>query len=602
MIPIKVENKNKTIVKTEKKEIPLPMQKQIHIPSPEENYTKILMNKNIIIIHYRYYVDLNATIRSIQEQQIKDIGILFIGNNLPSQSVKGIQSFFKGFKDISIVLNDKSESELFIRAFSFCKNNESIFYFINAGDILLTKTALFEIERLHQQYDVVWTQHEVNDKIQTAGNSGQSLIQNPRNEKFVFGHLRSCKNYLCQRIGLDYLRDFEGKYFEHATDIAIMFCVLEMAGAKRCCYYNQVLYLKNPLTKELQNKRNEDELKIRSLPREQILPHIAMYGKNISKDEFNKFCHFLNRLHKTQATVFTNKLNVPKEEFDKVAPTGLTIQSIGSDTTEIINKFDVIMAVNKGFEDKFKIPILTDNTINIPRNENVYSINNFHWFHNMIYHLINPVEIKESLLDMSSSVDIVPEELKIEGKANNDLAIIIDAREKEESLKFTLESLYTQHEPPDMVYILTENEKIVKEVEDNKERYAFPTEPAPSLFALNHIIKDIKEEKVLILKSGVILNQESIVNHKKHTNDSQCYFEKSIKIPNMTGLEFVILSGFDNIAYRLHIDNVPFDKKEINNNLSIPTKLLQLQKFDEIFENISNKNTIDHKIIYEINN
>lgn len=78
--------------------------------------------------------------------------------------------------------------------------------------------------------------------------------RNFRNRPFVFSHLRTFKHCLWRGIDQSTFLDPTGKIYRHATDLAYMYPMLEMAG-DRFTYVDEILYIYNRET-----PYNEDKL------------------------------------------------------------------------------------------------------------------------------------------------------------------------------------------------------------------------------------------------------------------------------------------------------------------------------------------------------
>lgn len=88
-----------------------------------------------------------------------------------------------------------------------------------------------------------------------------------RQFEFVSSHLRSFKRFLWDQIRNEDLRDEDGAYWKAAPDHAFMFPLLEMAGAGRIRYLDEMLYVynnSNPLSEH------------RSIPVDQLLAACKM--------------------------------------------------------------------------------------------------------------------------------------------------------------------------------------------------------------------------------------------------------------------------------------------------------------------------------------
>ncbi|MDA1194387.1 MAG: glycosyltransferase family A protein [Planctomycetota bacterium] len=91
-----------------------------------------------------------------------------------------------------------------------------------------------------------------------------------RQYEFVSSHLRSFKRFLWDGIRDEDLRDDDGQYWQAAPDHAFMFPLLEMAGAERIRYLEEMLYVynnSNPLSEH------------RSIPDAQLLAACKMRAK-----------------------------------------------------------------------------------------------------------------------------------------------------------------------------------------------------------------------------------------------------------------------------------------------------------------------------------
>jgi len=77
-----------------------------------------------------------------------------------------------------------------------------------------------------------------------------------KSKKWVTSHLRTYRKVLFDNIRDEDLRDEDGSYFECAGDLALIFPMIEMAGAERVQFIPKVLYIYND-----QNLMNEMKIK-----------------------------------------------------------------------------------------------------------------------------------------------------------------------------------------------------------------------------------------------------------------------------------------------------------------------------------------------------
>lgn len=138
------------------------------------------------------------------------------------------------------------------------------------GDDWLTPGAL---ERVQAEYDagalVTYGSFKYAD-----GRPGfaRQLEGDPRTSPWVTTHLKTFRAGLFRRIDPRHLQDAQGRWLEHARDLALMFPLLELAGP-RAHFVPDVLYVYNSAnsTEVLHPETKEAELEavryVRELPR-----------------------------------------------------------------------------------------------------------------------------------------------------------------------------------------------------------------------------------------------------------------------------------------------------------------------------------------------
>lgn len=103
--------------------------------------------------------------------------------------------------------------------------------------------------------------------------------ENPRKAPWKATHLKCFKAGLFKKIKHEHLKDAEGRWLEHARDLALMFPLLEMAGYARTAHVQEVVYVyhwANSTEFRGSEEVRAEEAKIlkyvRSLPPYEVLP------------------------------------------------------------------------------------------------------------------------------------------------------------------------------------------------------------------------------------------------------------------------------------------------------------------------------------------
>ena len=191
---------------------------------------------------------------SIYNQDYEDIGILFIDDASIDDTVELALDFFLRVgtkdKDFSLALHLNSSKtpkilSLYQAINKFCENPNSVIFLLDGDDELLTAEAIRVMIKDHNNYDVVWSQHEfVNLKKNKTMKGFCAPLESdqPRQYPWVSSHLKSFKNHLFQAIKDEMLRDESGRYYPFATDRLIMYLLIEMVGKEKCFFRDKVYY------------------------------------------------------------------------------------------------------------------------------------------------------------------------------------------------------------------------------------------------------------------------------------------------------------------------------------------------------------------------
>jgi glycosyltransferase involved in cell wall biosynthesis len=84
----------------------------------------------------------------------------------------------------------------------------------------------------------------------------------PRRAKWHASHLKTFKAKIFPHIPMDYFQ-YKGQFVAHASDLALMMSVMEVAGMKRCQHISKVLYHyrnQTPYTQDRDMQRKYDKI------------------------------------------------------------------------------------------------------------------------------------------------------------------------------------------------------------------------------------------------------------------------------------------------------------------------------------------------------
>ena len=146
---------------------------------------------------------------------------------------------------------------------SICFDDEDIIVLVDGDDSLFSSDVISYLNEIYQDPNILLTygqyQNESNGRI---GNN-KPLNVSTREYRLQTGpmywctsHLRTFKYKIWKRIQDIDLRDWEGKYFAMAWDMAIMYPLIEMAGNDRIHYVDKIMYLYNDLNPINDYKKN----------------------------------------------------------------------------------------------------------------------------------------------------------------------------------------------------------------------------------------------------------------------------------------------------------------------------------------------------------
>jgi len=255
---------------------------------------KKLNNKAIIFVIQRNAEKyLHKCMSSVVSQDYCALGIIFIDDASTDDSVRIAREVVGDRENVSFIVNKNQSPKILSikKAISeYCENPDSVLFWVDGDDYLLSSTAVSEMMKFHNVHDVVWSQH-----VHQNGNKGCSARirhKNIRKHKWVSSALRSFKKFLFDAIDVSSFESYSGKYLEKTVDQAMMYPMLEMAGDKRRYFYNKVLYFytENPKAMSSGKGLREQVMNEQIIRRKQpykVYPKIAMFG-NISEKNNQK--------------------------------------------------------------------------------------------------------------------------------------------------------------------------------------------------------------------------------------------------------------------------------------------------------------------------
>ncbi len=138
-------------------------------------------------------------------------------------------------------------------------DNEDVILIVDGDDHLYNERVLAYIESIYRDSDLLLTYGQQifhhSGRVGDACHLRRKCIRKKMHRKlpWVFCQLRTFKYSLFRRIDDEDLRDEEGHYLRLASDVAIMYPMLEMAG-RRIKNIDQILYVVNDRN-QLSDKR-----------------------------------------------------------------------------------------------------------------------------------------------------------------------------------------------------------------------------------------------------------------------------------------------------------------------------------------------------------
>lgn len=218
-----------------------------------------MINFKIIVPMYNVEDWVETTIKSVLEQTYKNYSCVIIDDMSTDESVSVVKNLIKDDNRFNLIINNEKKYALqnIVEGIDYngC-DDEDIIITLDGDDWLANKNVLQKLVDYYSSNDIwltygnhtnfpdgepYWPLFKYPDEIVQSNNF--------RNFRFLASHLRTFKYKLWKNINKSDLLDKDGKYFQTAWDLAIMFPMLEMCKDK-FLFIDEVMYVynnKNPL-------------------------------------------------------------------------------------------------------------------------------------------------------------------------------------------------------------------------------------------------------------------------------------------------------------------------------------------------------------------
>lgn len=228
------------------------------------------MKKNnsfrIIVCCYNVEKWICKTINSIKSQKYKNFICTIVDANSTDNTVKEAYIEIANDKRFEILINKERKFPL-QNQFETIKNlnleDDDIIVNVDGDDWFYDENSLNKINEVYSEFpDTLLTYGNFilypDNTISQLREYPQEIIDNNLYRKYnwLASHLRTFKYKLFKNLSQEYLLSKNGKYFEKAGDLALMFPLLEMSGGK-IKFVPDILYVYN-----VQNPLNENKVDV----------------------------------------------------------------------------------------------------------------------------------------------------------------------------------------------------------------------------------------------------------------------------------------------------------------------------------------------------
>jgi glycosyltransferase involved in cell wall biosynthesis len=216
-----------------------------------------MINFKIIIPMYNVEEWIESTLNSLLQQTYPNYNCVIVDDISTDSSVEIVNSMIKNDSRFTLIVNKEKKYGLqnIVEAIDSCNcDKEDVIVTLDGDDWLANKTVLEKLVTYYSQNDI-WmtygnhTNFPDGEPYWPLFKYPDDIVQsnNFRNFRFLASHLRTFKFKLWDKIDKKDLLDQNGKYFQTAWDLAIMFPMLEMSSDKSL-FIEETMYVYNNKT------------------------------------------------------------------------------------------------------------------------------------------------------------------------------------------------------------------------------------------------------------------------------------------------------------------------------------------------------------------
>ena len=204
---------------------------------------KKLKNKAIVVVPVRNCSKyIRECCESLAIQDYKDLGVIVVDDCSTDNTAEIAEHALAGVDHI-VVRGSKRRwamQNIEWAIEDFCSDPTQVIFLVDGDDRLLVPTAISQMMKKHEKFDVVWSNYEQSDGGWPC--SGP-LERGPiRGNPWRMSHLRSFKRFLFQSVPRNEFKEDDGTYFKVTWDQAIMIPIGEMVPRDRVLFYPEKLY------------------------------------------------------------------------------------------------------------------------------------------------------------------------------------------------------------------------------------------------------------------------------------------------------------------------------------------------------------------------
>lgn len=209
-----------------------------------------------IIPSYNNEKWVEKNLSSILSQKKKNWFIYYIDDCSTDNTINNVLSFIKRNNiqnKIEIIRNKERMYQAYSRWVGYQKTSpDDILIFLDGDDWLYNEHVLDILEtEYHKGYlctygsAIIYRNGELKDKIIQKPYPKNIILENKyRSYEWTNSHLRTCRSWLIKSIPLKHLKDRNGKWLQHSTDMAEWFWILEQSKGN-IKWIQDILYIYN---------------------------------------------------------------------------------------------------------------------------------------------------------------------------------------------------------------------------------------------------------------------------------------------------------------------------------------------------------------------